>query len=212
MTEGRPERADAARNRRAILNAAERLLTQFPPHRVSVERIAAEAGVGKGTVFHRFGSRAGLMRDLMLERALALREAVTDGPPPLGPGAPARERLFAFVDAVVEVAGRNKGLLATLGRDAAAIGGSEEDARKQESVYGFWHDHLSRLIAEERPDLDAELLAHALLATLGHGPVVRLLSEGGAARVAAVLRGLAEGALDGTADVRAPSHAATRQE
>lgn len=80
MAEVRRERADAARNRHAILKATESLLSEHPPEQVSMERIAAAAGVGKGTVFHRFGSRAGLMRELMLERAHALRESVTDGP------------------------------------------------------------------------------------------------------------------------------------
>src|ERR1700760_1587060 len=107
-----PERADAARNRRAILLATEDLLTRLPPEEISMERVAAAAGVGKGTVFHRFGSRAKLMRARMQERALALHESVAAGPPPLGPGAPPRERLLAFLDGVIEVVARNKGLVA----------------------------------------------------------------------------------------------------
>ncbi|MEU3711070.1 TetR/AcrR family transcriptional regulator [Streptomyces catenulae] len=196
MTEVRRERADAARNRRAILEAAERLLAEYPPEQVSMERIAAAAGVGKGTVFHRFGSRAGLMRELMVERAHALREAVTDGPPPLGPGAAPRDRLSAFLDAVVEVVGRNKGLLAALGETATAARDSDEDAREQHSVYRFWHGHISGLIAEERPDLDAELLAHILLGALRSGPIVHLLGQGEARRLAESLRLLATGALE----------------
>ena len=54
-------------------------------------------------VFHRFGNRIGLMQALVFERAHALGEAVTGGPQPLGLGAPARDRLLAFLDAVVEV-------------------------------------------------------------------------------------------------------------
>ncbi|GAA3195692.1 MULTISPECIES: TetR/AcrR family transcriptional regulator [Streptomyces] len=196
MTEVRRERADAARNRRAILEAGERLLAEYPPEQVSMERIAAAAGVGKGTVFHRFGSRAGLMRELMVERAHALREAVTDGPPPLGPGAAPRDRLLAFLDAVVDVVGRNKGLLAALGETVTASCDAPDDAREQHSVYGFWHGHLRALIAEERPDLDAELLAHILLSALQNGPVVRLLGQGEAQRLGASLRLLATGALE----------------
>ena len=52
-----------------------------------MEQVAAAAGVGKGTVFHRFGNRMGLMRALMIERAASLEQAVTSGPPPLGEGA-----------------------------------------------------------------------------------------------------------------------------
>ncbi|MET9293313.1 TetR/AcrR family transcriptional regulator [Streptomyces sp. NPDC003077] len=197
MTEGRRERSDAARNRRAILRATETLLAEHPPEQVSMERIAAAAGVGKGTVFHRFGSRAGLMRELMLERAHALREAVTDGPPPLGPGAPPRQRLLAFLDAVVDVVGRNKGLLAALGQAISATRDPEEDARAHHSVYDFWHGHISALIAEERPDLDAELLAHILLGALQNGPIVRLLGQGEGQRLGASLRLLVMGVLEG---------------
>jgi hypothetical protein len=50
----------------------------------------------------------GLMTALMIERAQALTEAVIFGPPPLGPGAPDRERLLAFLDAVIEVVGATR--------------------------------------------------------------------------------------------------------
>src|ERR1700748_715434 len=85
MSQARPERADAVRNRRAILAATEELLATHRPRAVSIEQAAAAAGVGKGTVFPRFGSRMGLMTALMIERAQALTEAVASGSPPLGP-------------------------------------------------------------------------------------------------------------------------------
>ncbi|MEU7022156.1 TetR/AcrR family transcriptional regulator [Streptomyces sp. NPDC046203] len=200
MAEVRRERADAARNRQAILKATESLLCEHPAEQVSMERIAAAAGVGKGTVFHRFGSRAGLMRELMLERAHALREAVVDGPPPLGPGAPPRQRLLAFLDAVVDVVGRNKGLLAALGQ--AVPHDAPEDSAEQSSVYWFWQGHISTLIAEERPDLDAELLAHILLGALRNGSVVHLLGQGETRRLTESLRLLVTGALE--APIRRP--------
>ena len=84
VDEPRPERADAARNRRAILDAAGKLLAERGANDVSIEQIAVAAGVGKGTVFHRFGSRVGLLRALVMERAESLRNAVTSGEPPLG--------------------------------------------------------------------------------------------------------------------------------
>ncbi|MET8141934.1 TetR/AcrR family transcriptional regulator [Sphaerisporangium sp. NPDC005288] len=196
MTDGRHERADAARNRRAILRATEELLTRRRPEQITIEQVAAAAGVGKGTVFHRFGNRMGLMVALMQERALALREAVQNDPPPLGPGAPPRERLLAFMDAVVEVAGRNKGLLAALGHAVSATPKPEETQRREDHpVYRFWHGHVSALIAAERPDLDAELLAHLLLAGLHSDPVLQLLERGEAARLAESLRALADALL-----------------
>lgn len=120
LNESRPKRADARRNRQAILAATEQLPTTHRPQDISMEQVAATAGVGKGTVFHRFGNRTGLMRALMTEHAQGLEEAVTAGPPPLGVGAPDRDRLLAFLDAIIEVVSRNKSLMAELGHSAAA--------------------------------------------------------------------------------------------
>lgn len=185
------ERADAARNRRAILLATEELLGRHRPDEVTVEQVAAAAGVGKGTVFHRFGSRMGLMVALMQERAFGLRDAVENGPPPLGPGPPPRERLLAFLDAVVDVVGRNKGLLAALGQAVSPrVHGDDHP------VYTFWHGHISELIAAERPDLDAPLLADLLLAGLQAEPILRLLERGETERLARGLRTLAAAILD----------------
>ena len=61
-----------------------------------MDDIAAAAGVGKGTVFRRFGSRAGLMIVLLDEDEKVSQQAFMFGPPPLGPDAPPLERLLAF--------------------------------------------------------------------------------------------------------------------
>ncbi|OLT93538.1 TetR/AcrR family transcriptional regulator [Mycobacterium syngnathidarum] len=90
------ERGDAARNRALILGAARRLIAERGPDAVSTDDIAIEAGVGKGTVFRRFGSRAGLMMVLLDEDETAEQDAFMFGPPPLGPGAPPLERLLAY--------------------------------------------------------------------------------------------------------------------
>ena len=61
LLEGDPfERADAARNRERILCSAARLFDERGIECVSMDDIADAAGVGKGTVFRRFGSRAAL--------------------------------------------------------------------------------------------------------------------------------------------------------
>lgn len=201
MSQARPERADAVRNRRAILAATEELLATHRPQDISIEQVALAAGVGKGTVFHRFGSRMGLMTALMIERAQALTEAVTSGPPPLGPGAPDRQRLLAFLDAVIEVVGRNKSLLTELAFSAAAEpapadkGGHHDD----HPVYRFWHGHISTLIAAQRPDVDAEMIAHVLLGALHSEPILASLAADGPARPAAAVRTLACAVLDAPA-------------
>jgi AcrR family transcriptional regulator len=92
----RQERGDAARNRVLLLDAARRLIAVRGADAVSMDDIAAAAGVGKGTVFRRFGSRAGLMMVLLDEDERASQQAFLFGPPPLGPEAPPLDRLLAF--------------------------------------------------------------------------------------------------------------------
>ena len=217
MTEGRHERADAARNRRAILAATEWLLATHRPGDITMEQVAAAAGVGKGTVFHRFGSRMGLMHALMVERARALEAAVTAGPPPLGEGAGDRERLLAFLAAIVEVVARNKSLMAELASAASSSSFSaasssappaaaEQPAgeraageRDRHPVYSFWHRHISTLIAAQRPGTDASLIAHLMLGALHSEPILGQLTAEGPARLSAALQALACAVLDAPA-------------
>jgi AcrR family transcriptional regulator len=165
MVQQRAERADAARNRRAVLHATEQLLAEGGGEHVSLDRVAALAGVGKGTVFRRFGNRAGLLQALLEERSRELRDAIDNGPAPLGPGAPARERLLAFLDRLGAIAEGNAVLLSAHEQACA------EDKYADPS-YQFWHRHLSTLLSEERPDLDTDFLAHAVLAVFD-GDLVR---------------------------------------
>src|ERR1700744_5901481 len=90
------ERGDAARNRALLLQAARELVAQRGADAVTMDDVAAAAGVGKGTLFRRFGSRAGLMMVLLDEDERASQQAFLFGPPPLGPDAPPMDRLVAF--------------------------------------------------------------------------------------------------------------------
>jgi AcrR family transcriptional regulator len=198
VNEGRPERADAMRNRRAILAATEELLATHRPQDISMEQVAAAAGVGKGTVFHRFGSRMGLMRALMVERAASLEQRVRSGPPPLGEGAPDRDRLLAFLGAIIEVVSRNKSLLTELAYSAAEPPAQEPPAHKPDDhpVYRFWHGHISALISAQRPDADADMIAHVLLGTLHSEPILAQLSTAGPHRFTTAIQALACAVLD----------------
>jgi AcrR family transcriptional regulator len=218
MNESRRERADAVRNRRAILAATEELLATHHPRDISMEQVAVAAGVGKGTVFHRFGNRMGLMRELMIERARALEGAVTAGPPPLGPGAPDRERLLAFLDAIIEVVGRNKSLLTELAyagiaeppaSEAKASEAKASEAkehagqdRNDHPVYRFWHGHISALIAAQRPDADAGMIAHLMLGSLHSEPILAQLAAEGPERLSAAMRAVATAVLDAPCSAR----------
>lgn len=177
------ERADAARNRAAVLDAAATLFREHGVEGVSMEAVAAAAGVGKGTLFRRFGDKAGLATALLDTHERALQEAILFGPTPLGPGPaeppPARERLHAFVEAYLDYLLDHLDLVRI--SETAAPG-----ARYRIGAYRFWHRHVTLLLAG-RPDPAAE--AHTLLATLAAEHVRAALDDIGADRLrAATLR------------------------
>ena len=92
----RPERADAARNRAHLLVTARSMLAADGADALTMDRLAERAGLGKGTVFRRFGTRAGIFRALLEEDEVAFQRQVLAGSPPLGPGAAPLERLIAY--------------------------------------------------------------------------------------------------------------------
>ena len=63
---------------------------------LTMDALAQRAGLGKGTVFRRFGTRAGIFQALLDDDERAFQEQVLSGPPPLGPGAPPLDRLIAY--------------------------------------------------------------------------------------------------------------------
>ncbi|MBB6349249.1 AcrR family transcriptional regulator [Nonomuraea muscovyensis] len=175
------ERADASRNRAAVLEAAARLFAEHGVEAVSMDQVAAAAGVGKGTLFRRFGDKAGLAAALLDTRERVLQEAILSGPAPLGPGAPPAERLAAFVDAYLDYLLRHLALVRM--SETAAPG-----ARYRIGAYRFWHRHVAILL-DGTPD--PEHTAHALLAALAAEHVSAVLPELGERRIRAGLHRLA---------------------
>lgn len=157
--EGRPERADAARNRHRILEAAERIMAQQGVEGLLMNEVATAAGVGVGTLYRRFGDRAGLAYALMDQRGREFQEAFLYGPPPLGPGAPPVERIRAFLHAWADEMEEHAELM--LMADTAS-----PVARFQSGGYQANRAHVLALIREARPEADAGYLAEALLAPL----------------------------------------------
>lgn len=117
MSDAPQERGDAARNRLLLLDAARRLIAERGAEAVTMDDIASAAGVGKGTVFRRFGSRAGLMMVLLDEDERANQQAFLFGPAPLGPDAAPLDRLIAFGRERIKFSHAHHELLADVSRD-----------------------------------------------------------------------------------------------
>ena len=168
------ERGDAARNRTLLLDAARRLIAERGPDAVTTDDIAAAAGVGKGTLFRRFGSRAGLMLVLLDEDEKAEQEAMMFGPPPLGPGSPPLQRLLAYGRDRLEFVHTHHALLSDAGRDPQM---------RFIAPVMFHHRHIRVLLEAAQPvpdaggDLDAQ--AFALLSLLDADYVEFQLTERG---------------------------------
>ena len=158
---------------------------------MSVDDVAAAAGVGKGTVYRRFGDRAGLAFALLDDSERRLQESLIRGPAPLGPGAAPLERLRAFVDAYVDLLEGHVDLIAHAETAAPA-------ARYRAGVYAFWHRHVALLVEAAVDGADAEVVAHAVLAALA-GDLYRHQRAAGisAERIAAVVTEVATGLVKG---------------
>ncbi len=149
------ERSDAARNRQKVLKAAERLFAERGVECVSMDDIADAAGVGKGTLYRRFGDRSGLAVAVLDAHERVFQEAMLRGAPPLGPGADPACRLRAFLGAMCGHLEENGDLLSAVG-----------PGRLRTRVYGAYHLHVAVLLSTARPGCDAPVLADLLLAGL----------------------------------------------
>lgn len=152
------ERADAARNRQAILAAAATLFeTADDPLTVTMDNIAAAAGVGKGTLFRRFGDRTGLLRAVFDARIADLMAAIVEGPPPLGPATPHRERVLALLDAMVDFKLSNRKI--TLALEQTSERASFLDSPNYILAHRLFTELLTSITTHDR----APWTAHALL-------------------------------------------------
>jgi AcrR family transcriptional regulator len=180
------ERADAARNRLRVLTAAERLFAARGVAGVTMDDVAAEAGVGKGTLYRRFGDKGGLAVALLDQRERELQTALLSGEPPLGPGAPPTERLVAFVSAYLELVAAQLDLI--LMSETSSPG-----ARSRTGAHAFWGGHV-RYLLQAAGAADVDVRADVLLAALAGEQVRHWLVEDQRA-VAAVADALAAAAL-----------------
>ncbi|MER7668206.1 helix-turn-helix domain-containing protein [Kitasatospora sp. NPDC096128] len=157
VAERRP-RKDAARNREAVLAAADELFARCEsPEAVTMADIAAAAGVGKATLFRGFGDRTGLIHALYEARLEPVRGAIEEGPPPLGPGTPPMRRVPALLDAVLCFKLDNRHLALAL--ESAGTGSPYQAAH-----YERWHRTLQAVLEQIAGLDEPAFTAHALLA------------------------------------------------
>lgn len=112
----RARRADARRNEQALLDAAAAV---FVTHGVDapVRLVAAEAGVGMGTIYRHFPTRAELVVAVYRHQVEALAEA---GPALLAEGADPADALRRWAAGFVEFLVTKHGLAGVLGADEGA--------------------------------------------------------------------------------------------
>jgi AcrR family transcriptional regulator len=178
------ERADAARNRLHLLTTARQMLAEQDPDRLTMDGLAERAGLGKGTVFRRFGTRAGIFQALLDDDEKAFQQQVLSGSPPLGPGADPLDRLIAY--------GRARAGFMVSHRDIAraALDCSQPIPVGRQAPMS--QIHIRVLLAQlSLGPVDLDMLATQLAAALD-GPVLLYLSSGELADAAEVEHRIAQ--------------------
>ncbi len=180
-----PERADAARNRARILEAAAPLFAEAAGRPLTMAAVAAAAGVGKATLYRRYPDVASIAVALLDEHERELQDRLLRGPPPLGPGAPPGERLAAFYAAMIA-------LLEAHGHLALA---AETGARRYETgAYAAWAVHVGTLVEAAglppSPALVCALLAPLAVEVHAHQRAAGRSPDEIAAALAVVARGV----------------------
>jgi AcrR family transcriptional regulator len=170
ITVGAPhaERADAARNRLHLLATAREMVAEQGADKLTMDGLAERAALGKGTVFRRFGTRAGIFQALLDGDERFFQEQVLSGPPPLGPGAPPLDRLVAYGRA------RTGFLVEHREIARAALSGSQPIPAGAQTPLSQMH--IRMLLGQIAPGAaDLDILAVQLTAALD-GPLVLYLS------------------------------------
>jgi AcrR family transcriptional regulator len=151
-------RVDAARNHTRLLSAAARIARERGLKHLTMEAVASTAGVGKGTVFRRFGDRAGLLQALLQGSEDTFQAAHLSSLEPADCRGTAIEQLRAFGVAAIRRYAEEMEL------QVAAE--PSPDQRYRRPPRRLYHERVSILLSLAAPEADAELLSHALLGYL----------------------------------------------
>jgi len=118
VTDARPLRADAQRNRDRLLDAAVRAFSQDRPD-VTLDAIAKDAGVGIGTLYRHFPTRDALVEAAYRNELARLCDAVAE----LLQAQPPDQALRAWMDRFVDYMTTKRGMADAL-RAVIASGGN----------------------------------------------------------------------------------------
>ncbi|MGW0569831.1 TetR/AcrR family transcriptional regulator [Streptomyces tauricus] len=151
-------RADAARNHVRLLDAAAQIVREHGLKQLTMEAVATAAGVGKGTVFRRFGDRTGLMQALLQHSEDTFQAAHLSSLDQADGRDEAIKQLRAFGVAAIRRFAQEMEL-----QLAAEPSPHQRYRRAPRHSY---HERISVLLSLAAPRADAELLSHALLAYL----------------------------------------------
>ena len=130
----RPKRADARRNEQTLLDAAAAAFVASGVD-VPVRDIAAQAGVGVGTIYRHFPTRADLIVAVYRHQVEACAQA---GPALLASSSTPRAALASWINLFVDFLVTKHGLAAALQSDDAAF----------ETLHGYFLDRLVPVCAQ----------------------------------------------------------------
>jgi AcrR family transcriptional regulator len=119
-------RADARRNRARILEAAETVFTEQGLH-APTELVAAAAGVGIGTVFRHFPTKAALLEALLVTKLRRLVEDATA----LSTSEDPRAALFEFYSRMVERSSSKKAFADALAEAGVDVKSAVSEPKKE---------------------------------------------------------------------------------
>lgn len=122
MTHAKPLRADAQRNRDAIVRAAREIFSA-EQNEVPYEDVARRAGVGAGTLYRHFPNRDALLAAVFESEVAALRDRARQLVATLSPG----DALAAFLREMVDHMYSQRGLARTLFAASETAGGALSD-------------------------------------------------------------------------------------
>ena len=172
VTEAKAPRRRSERSRTAIISATKELLLQRGFDGLSIEAVAARAGVGKQTIYRWWPSRPALVADVLLEDADRILRPVahTD-------------------DLVADLSRWSAGLAATLTSERGnamlrilTVAGMEHEDVKERMQAGFsapLHEGVkARLSADGLDDATSQAAADAIVG----GIVYAIITEGGSFR------------------------------